>query len=50
NFCQLQKQVNKIKNLMNQGLENAPQSLVQGFGQIIKACEHTLISATNMKK
>ncbi|EFW17853.1 conserved hypothetical protein [Coccidioides posadasii str. Silveira] len=47
---QLHRQVDKIKNLMGQGLESSPQGLMEGFDQIIKACEYGMVSATIMKK
>ncbi|KMP01593.1 hypothetical protein CIRG_01732 [Coccidioides immitis RMSCC 2394] len=47
---QLHRQVDKIKNLMGQGLESSSQGLMEGFYQIIKACEYGMVSATIMKK
>ncbi|EDN06147.1 conserved hypothetical protein [Histoplasma mississippiense (nom. inval.)] len=44
---QLQKQVNKVRNLMDQ---DQPHGLVEGFDQIIKACEYGMVSAMVMKK
>ncbi|KAI1905860.1 hypothetical protein LOZ65_006916, partial [Ophidiomyces ophidiicola] len=46
----LHRQVDKIKNLMEEGLESSPQGLVEGFDQIIKACEYGMVSAAIMKK
>nr|KMM67294.1 hypothetical protein CPAG_03629 [Coccidioides posadasii RMSCC 3488] len=47
---QLHRQVDKIKNLMGQGLESSLQGLMEGFDQIIKACEYGMVNATIMKK
>ncbi|EDN10859.1 conserved hypothetical protein [Histoplasma mississippiense (nom. inval.)] len=44
---QLQKQVNKVRNLMDQ---DQPHGLVEGFDQITKACEYGMVSAMVMKK
>ena len=47
---QLHRQVDKVKNLMEQGLESPSRDLMKGFDQIIKACEYGMVSATIMKK
>ncbi|EER30060.1 mariner-Tc1 transposon family protein [Coccidioides posadasii C735 delta SOWgp] len=50
NSRQLHTQVDKIKNLMGQELESSTQGLMEGFDQIIKACEYGMVNATIMKK
>ena len=42
--------MDKVKNLMEQGLGSPPQGLVEGLNQIIKACEYGMVNATIMKK
>ncbi|ODH48697.1 hypothetical protein GX48_05132 [Paracoccidioides brasiliensis] len=46
NLQQLHQQANKIKYLV----EGQSQGFVEDFDQIIKACEHGMVSTTILKK
>jgi hypothetical protein len=47
---QLHRQASKVKNLIGQSLINPSNDFVEGFDQIIKACEYGMVNASLMKK
>ena len=50
NLCQLQQQASKVKSLLEQDYTNSIKTVEKGFNQILKTCEHEMITASVMKK
>ena len=50
NSQQLQWQASKVKTLLKQDCTDPSEALEEGFGQILKACEREMVTASVMKK
>ena len=50
NLCQLQQQASKVKSFLEQDHTNSIKTVEKEFNQILKTCEHEMITASVMKK